>query len=249
MKSKRALALGLLSGILAACGQPGTSSGGASADGPGATSGTMSTATLGGVTMYTTTTTGPPQHPTSSATGERDGLVVDYVLVNNGTSPVLVHDRVPSDLGSATLPADLNPEHAWAFMSDGRIRLSKQGFAPAPGVRFIAAPVIGARVLEPKQRLTGRAWAPVPLRLDVPSPEFDAPRAPLSPKATTWSFCVQVTVGGSQGAAGTAPSDASVLAVPAAAPNDGELLCSEPWPLPPAASPGAANPSGTPAPN
>jgi hypothetical protein len=246
MKSKHALALGLLTGILAACGQPGTSSGGEPSGGAWATPRTMAPVTLGGVTMYATLGVGPPQHPTSSATGQRDGLVVEYLLVNNGTSPVLVHDRVPSGLGSAKLPADLDPEHAWAFMADGRIRLSKQGFAPAPGVRFIAAPVIGARLLEPRHRLTGRAWAPVPLRLDVPSAEFDAPRAPLSPRATEWDFCVQLTVGGSQG---PAPAEDSVLEVPASAPSQTELLCSEPWPLPPAASPGAANPSGAPVPN
>jgi hypothetical protein len=213
----------------------------------------MPPATLGGVTMYTTLTTGPPQHPKSAATGQSAGLVVEYVLVNNGTSAVLVHDRVPADLGSATLPAGLDPERAWVFLAGGRIRLSKQGFAPAPGVRFIAAPVIGARLLEPKHRLTGRAWAPVPVRLDVPSAEFDAPRSPVGPQATTWEFCVQLTPGSdghsSGGSGGSEGSEGTVLAVPAAAPSAGELLCSEPWPLPPAASPGAANPSGSPAPN
>jgi hypothetical protein len=246
MRTHRALALTLLSGMLTACGQPGAVPGGGSSDTGWFSPGTMPPVTLGDVAMYATLGSGPPGQETAAATGQRTGLVVEYVLVNNGTTPVLVHDRVPSDLGSAKLPADLNPEHAWVFMANGRIRLSKQGFAPAPGVRFIAAPVIGARLLGPKQRLTGRAWAPLPVELDVPSTEFDAPRTPIDPRATAWDFCVQLTVGGSRG---PAPADGSVLEVPAAAPNDGELLCSAQWALPPEASVQGGNPGVAPTPN
>ena len=247
MRANRALALSLLSGILTACGQPGASPGGGSTPTGWFSYGTMPPVTLGGVALYARLTSGPPRHQTGSATGQQTGLVVEYTLVNNGTTPVLVHDRIPTTLGSAVLPADLDPEHAWVFMADGRVRLSKQGFAPAPGVRFIAAPVIGARLLQPKQRLTGRAWAPVPVKLDVPSAEFDAPPTPINPGATGWDFCVQLTTGGTKGR----PSalDPAVLEVPAAAPNDGELLCSQWWTLPPEASAAGGGSGSTPAPN
>lgn len=247
MRANRALALALLSGILTACGQPGVLPGGGSTPTGWFSYGTVGPVTLGEVQMYSKLTSGPPQHQTGAARGQQTGLVVEYTLVNNGTTPVLVHDRIPTTLGSAVLSADLDPEHAWVFMADGRIRLSKQGFAPAEGVRFIAAPVVGARLLQPRQRLTGRAWAPMPVKLDVPSAEFDAPRTPINPRATAWDFCVQLTTGGSKGR----PSelDPAVLEVPAAAPNDGELLCSDQWGLPPEASAAGAGAGTTGAPN
>ena len=69
---------------------------------------------------------------------------------------------MPADLGSATLPADVDPEHAWVYEQSGVLRLSKQGFAPAPNVRFIAAPVMGGRTIAPGASLTGRAYAVSP---------------------------------------------------------------------------------------
>lgn len=227
MRANRALALALLGGILTACGQPGTSpgAGGATAvDGAGL----HTEMVQGGIRMAAGVRIGPAQHRPGAS-----GLVVEYRLVNTGTTPVLVHDRVPSALGSATLPTDLNPEHAWVFMSDGRIRLSKQGFAPAPGVRFIAAPVTGARLLAPGKALDGRAWVAMPLEADVPSGEFDAPRSPLGPGVREVEFCVQVTPGSEGHPVAT---EAAVLEVPATAPAPGELHCVPPLQLPSEAS-------------
>jgi hypothetical protein len=234
------LALALLGGILAACGQPGASSGPG-----GATSvdgGSFHTEVAeGGVRMAAGVRVGPAEHRPGAP-----GLVVEYRLVNDGTAPLLVHDRVPSTLGSAALPPDLNPEHAWVFMADGRVRLSKQGFAPAPGVRFIAAPVIGARLLAPGQALSGRAWVATPLEADVPSAEFDAPRSPLGPGVREVELCVQVTPG-TEGR--PVASEAPVMEVPATAPAPGELHCSAPLQLPSEASVAGADSAATPVPN
>ena len=51
------------------------------------------------------------------------------------------------------------------------MRLSKQAFAAAPGVRFVAAPTTGGRVI-PADRASspGRAYAVSPPELDVPGP-------------------------------------------------------------------------------
>jgi hypothetical protein len=224
MKSTRALALGLLVGVLAACGQPSAPSGaGASGDGGWITTGPPHFVTHGDLRLDAILSFAP-----DAATG-RLGLAVYYRLLNDGAEPMLVHDHVPLSLGSATLPEDLDPTHAWVFMSGSRIRVSKQGFAPAPGVRFMAAPVMGARVLEASGMVTGEAWAPLPATLDVPGAEFDAPRAPLDPNASEWEFCLQVTEGAQGRPSGVDPD---VLEVPAAAPGDGELICSEPMRLP-----------------
>lgn len=244
MRTHRALALIVLSGILTACGQPGATPGGATATG-WFSYGTPRV-TQGDLVLEAVLTSGRSQHPTA---GQQLGLVVEYTISNNGSEPMLLHDRVPPTLGSATLPENLTAERVWVYLADGRIRLSKQGFSPAPGVRFIATPVMGARVLEPQQRLSGRAWAPLPPTLDVPGAEFDAPRTALDPKTAAvqeWEFCVQVTAG-SQGR----PSDvdASVVEVPATAPSGGELVCSSPWALPPGAFEATANTAATPVAN
>lgn len=240
MRANRALALALLGGILTACGQPGTSpgAGGATAvDGAGF----HTEVVQGGIRMAAGVRVGPAEHRPGAS-----GLVVEYRLVNNGTAPVLVHDRVPAALGSATLPTDLDPEHVWVFMSGERIRLSKQGFAPAPGVRFIAAPVTGARLLAPGKALAGRAWVAIPLEADVPSSEFDAPRSPLRPGVREVEFCVQVTPGPDGRPAAT---EDSVLEVPASAPAPGELHCLPPVQLPSGASVAGPGSAATPVPN
>lgn len=222
MRSTRALALGLLSGLLAACGQPGAPSGpGASADGGWSTTGPHFV-THGDLRLDALLSFAP-----DAATG-RLGLAVHYRLLNDGARSMLVHDHVPLSLGSASLPEDLDPAHAWVFMSGSRVRVSKQGFAPAPGVRFIAAPVMGARVLAASGTVTGQAWVPLPATVDVPGAEFAAPRAPLDPNASEWEFCVEVTEGTQGRPSGVDPA---VLEVPAMAPADGELICSEPMPL------------------
>ena len=77
------------------------------------------------------------------------GLVVDYTVTNTGAQPLLAYDVVPQDLGSATLPTDVDVTHAWVYEQSGVLRLSKQGFATAPNVRFAAAPVMGGHVIAP----------------------------------------------------------------------------------------------------
>ncbi len=227
MRTKHALALTLLSGILAACTQP--------ADTPGGTNGSSTEVTgtstaAAGVQLTVRPGTGTQEFPSEEpGKPKQEGIVVEWTVDNGGTVPVQVHDLIPTGLGSATLPADVNPEHAWVFMEDGRIRLSKQGFDVAPGVAFVAAPVVGAHVVQPGESLTGRAYAALPLDLDVPTPEFTAPRRPLDPRATEAEFCVQVTTD----ATGRPwAADSAVLEVPAGEPAEGQLLCSQPWTLP-----------------
>ena len=120
------------------------------------------------------------------------GLVVDYTLTNTGTKPVLAYDVVPADLGSATLPADVDAKHAWVYEQSGVLRLSKQGFAPGPNVRFAAAPVMGGHTIAPGASITGKAYAVSPPTLDVPSESFEAPRTPVDPGVKQWQLCVQV---------------------------------------------------------
>lgn len=228
MRTTRALALTLMSGILAACGQPADTPGGST--GSSETSGSGVTTAAGGVQLTVRPGTGTQEFPSEEpGKPKQQGVVVEYTVVNGGSAPVQVQDLVPAGLGSATLPEDVNPEHVWVFMSDGRIRLSKQGFDVAPGVRFVAAPVIGAHVVQPGGTLTGRAYAALPLDLDVPTPEFTVPRKPLDPGATEAEFCVQVTTD----ATGRPwAADDTVLEVPVAEPAEGQLLCSQPWTLP-----------------
>jgi len=158
------------------------------------------------------------------------GLVVDYTLTNTGSAPLVAYDVVPAALGSASLPADLDPEHAWVYVDSGVLRVSKQGFAPAPGVRFIAPPATGARALDAGAGLTGRAYAATPPALDVPGPEFDAPRAAVGAEVREWQFCVQV--GPRSGGARPAKSGAGVLEAPVTAPSGTDLVCTEPQTIP-----------------
>lgn len=177
--------------------------------------------TVGGIRLVTDVGTGPRGSTTGTNAGEQ-GLVIDYQLVNIGTQPALVEDRVPATLGSGVLPRRLDPERAWVYMVGGRVRVSKQGFSPAPGVRFLAAPVTGARLLEGGGHLAGRAWVPLPPRLDVPGPEFEAARAPVDRGNTAVEFCVQLA---SPANAHPSASDPAVLEVPATAPGPTGLIC------------------------
>lgn len=223
MRTNRALALALLSGLLTACGQTG-GVGGVETSRPTGAGDTGGTEGAGG-SFHTQTTLGDVRMLMRRSIAPGDTLVVEYELHNAGAEPILVHDRVPPTLGSALLPERLDPERAWIFMVDSRIRVSKQGFDAAPGVRFIAQPVTGARVLEPGQRLSGRARIAFPVELDVPGPEFEAPRSPIDANATEFDFCVQVTEGSQGRPSGVDPT---VLEVPSAAPGADELICSQP---------------------
>ncbi|MEW1951927.1 hypothetical protein [Terrabacter sp. NPDC080008] len=159
----------------------------------------------------------------------RPGLVVEYRLANTGAKPVLAYDVVPQDLGSATLPAGVDVQHTWVYEQSGVLRLSKQGFAPAPNVRFAAAPVIGAHTVAPGKTLTGRAYAVWPLVLDVPGESFSAPRQRVDPSVGTWQFCVQVD---GRAAQARPSAVAGVMQVPVAAPQGDQLVCTQPAPIP-----------------
>ncbi len=221
MRTNRALALALLSGILAACGQPGAAPGGASS--PPASGWVTLDPQPDGVRV------GDLLLQTTITTAGEGSLEIAYTITSYGAEASLVHDRVPPTLGSAVLPEGLDPGRAWVLTQDKRVRVSKQGFDPAPNVRFMAQPVMGARLLEPGGQLAGQARVGLPFRLDVPGPEFDAPRTPVAKDATELEFCVQVT-DGSEGRASAV--DPTVLEVPATAPGPGELICSRPLAIP-----------------
>lgn len=148
-------------------------------------------------------------------------LVADYTVSNATGRTVLVVDRIPRSLGASRIDAaDIPPDHAWVVMAADVIRVSKQAFPIAPNVRFIADPVIGGHVLGPGASTRGTATAPLPPELHVPGPEFQAPRTPVSPRADTWQFCVQV-------AEVEQPRDVVPVSTVAHSP----LLCSAPRPL------------------
>lgn len=188
------------------------------------------TVTSGAVRLEASMAVGLPQHPSGNGIRRMPGLVVEYTLTNTGSAPLVAYDVVPDDLGSATVPQDVNPEHAWVYVESGILRLSKQGFAPAPGVRFAAAPVTGARALEAGARLTGRAYAVSPPTLDVPGDSFDAPRAAVGAGVEQWQFCVQV--GERTGTLRAVPARGDVLQAPTAAPSGDDLICTEPATIP-----------------
>ncbi|GAB3052088.1 hypothetical protein GCM10027053_09830 [Intrasporangium mesophilum] len=178
------------------------------------------------VTLRYTVSVGFSQFPADPGVRRKPGTVIDYSVTNTGTRQLVVYDRIPDMLGSATLPPDLNPEHGWVYMSGGVVRLSRQGFATAPAVRFVAAPVIGARALEPGATVTGRTYAVTPPTLDVPGPDFVAPRDPIDPAATRLQLCLQV----GERTAQMRPSPAlpGVLEAPVVAPGPGDLVCGTP---------------------
>jgi hypothetical protein len=196
-----------------------------------------------GVRLEATFAIGFPEQPTDPGVRKKPGVVVTYTLAREGAQggELIAYDVVPDTLGSSALPPDLNPEHAWVHASGATVRLSKQGFAAAPGTTFIAAPVTGARVIPADHPLEGRAYAVSPAELDVPSREFTAPRGPLPSSSGSWQLCVQVgerlpgmrtaasvpTVPkGTEGTEGTEVLD--VLAAPVRAPEGDELVCTPP---------------------
>jgi hypothetical protein len=177
------------------------------------------------VRLEATFAIGFPEQPTDPGVRKKPGIVVTYTLTREDSTAgeLVAYDVVPDTLGSASLPPDVNPEHTWVYASGDTVRLSKQGFAAAPGVTFVAAPTIGARVIPADGPLSGRAYAVSPAELDVPGTEFTAPREPLPPGSSTWELCVQV---GTR-LPGMRPSvtNDGVLEAPVRAPRGDELIC------------------------
>lgn len=216
-----------------ACGQTASPSGTSTPAGGGATSSAPAveqTVTSAGVRLAATMAVGFPRQPVGDGIRRMPGLVVEYTLTNTGSKPLLAYDIVPDDLGSATLPKDVNPEHAWVYVEAGVLRVSKQGFALAPGVRFVAAPTTGARALDAGASLTGRAYAVSPPVLDVPGDTFEAPRATVGAGVNQWQFCVQV--GERTGPVRAAAAGGGLLEAPVAAPSGDDLVCTEPATIP-----------------
>jgi hypothetical protein len=148
-------------------------------------------------------------------------LVAEYKVTNAADHPVVVVDRIPESLGSSVLEAsDIAPGRAWVVMAGNVVRVTKQAFPIKPDVRFIAEPVIGGHVLKPGASTMGTAQVPLPPRLDVPGPEFEAPRTPIPQGPDTWQFCVQV-----------ADVDQPREVLPVTAVANAPLLCTAPEPL------------------
>ncbi len=196
--------------------------------GPGGSGGSgPATGTSGAVRLVATAA---PGSPATAGIKAAPGVVVEYTLSNTGSSPLAAYDVVPASLGSAALPADVDREHAWVYAQQGTVRVSKQGFATAPNVRFAAAPTMGARALPAGGTLSGRAFVPTPLARAVPGADFTAPNEPLPAAAGSFTFCVQVGPGG----APMRPSAAvrGVLETPVAAPAADTLVCTDALALP-----------------
>jgi predicted small lipoprotein YifL len=190
-----------------------------------ASSGAGASASGHGVRLEATFAIGFPEQPTDPGVRKKPGVVVTYTLTREGggAGELVAYDVVPDSLGSAGLPPDVNPEHAWVYANGDAVRISKQGFASAPGTTFVAAPTIGARLVPADGSLQGRAYAVSPAELDVPGAEFTAPRGPLPAGSSTWEFCVQV----GERLPGTRPSGVhqGVLEAPVRAPEGDELVC------------------------
>lgn len=189
------------------------------------------------VTLTALMAVGFAKYPPGPGVRKRAGLAVDYTLVNTGQRSLAAYDRVPDDLGSAAL-GQVNPEHAWVYMSGPVLRVSKQSFDTAPNVRFAVAPVTGIRPLPAGGSLTGRAWVPLPPTLDVPGKNFVSPGGRgLALDLFTWQFCVQIgDLAERTGPVTDAVPDSAapgevVRSAPASAPQAGELICTEPVPL------------------
>jgi hypothetical protein len=197
-------------------------------DGTGAGASGRATGSAGGVRLVASAAPGAPAH--ASGVKAEPGVVVEYTLTNTGSRPLAAYDIVPDSLGSAVLPADVDREHAWVYAHEGTVRVSKQGFATAPNVRFAAAPTMGARALPAGGTLTGRAFVPTPLALAVPGAAFTAPQDPLPPAAGAFSFCVQVGPAGPQ--LRPSPMVRGVLQAPVAAPSGAALVCTDPLTVP-----------------
>ncbi|WP_147062845.1 hypothetical protein [Terrabacter aerolatus] len=192
----------------------------------------VQTVTSGGVRLEATMAPAGGAHhgPTGSGMAVRPGLVVDYTVTNTGSTPLLAYDLVPHDLGSAALPRGVDQQHAWVYEQSGVLRLSKQGFATAPNVRFAAAPVMGGHVIAPGASVTGRAYAVSPPVLDVPGDSFQAPRGAVDRGLKQWQLCVQVD--GRVAQARPASAGGGVVQAPVAAPQGDELVCTRPASIP-----------------
>ena len=218
-------------GLAAGCSVSGPGAGtDASAEGTGTASVVTPSRSVPPVVTPSEETTKPQPSPTAlpgvaldatlRSTGSR--LVAEYVVTNSSTRPVVVVDRVPTSLGSSMLDAaDIDPDHAWVVMAGTVVRVTKQAFPAAAGIRFIADPVIGGHVVAPGGVTKGTATAPLPPVLDVPGREFEAPRTPIAQTADTWQFCVQVA---------DVDQPREVVSVSAVA--HAPLLCTEVRPLP-----------------
>ncbi|MFM6850219.1 MAG: hypothetical protein ACKOVB_14080 [Terrabacter sp.] len=231
------LALGAVL-VTGACGQSTPSTGTAT---PAADGGTASSAPAGGTTAggsgpaRQTVTAGGVRleaeiAPGGAGVAASSGLVVDYSVTNTCPAPVVAYDVVPDDLGSATVPKDVDPQHAWVYVEAGVLRISKQGFATAPNVRFAAAPVIGGHTIAPGATITGKAYAATPPKLDVPGESFTAPRTIVDPAVKQWQLCIQVDDRAS-GARSSAVGG-GVVEVASMAPRGDQLVCTEPAPIP-----------------
>lgn len=171
---------------------------------------------------------GFPQFPAGDGIRKKAGLLVEYTIVNHGQQRLAVHDLVPAGPGSAT---EVNPEHAWVYMHDRSLRVSKQSFTTAARLDSVAnsrVPVTGIRLLAAGATLTGRAWVPLPPKLDVPGKNLASPGGRgLALDIFTWQFCVQVGAFAERG--GPVPD---ATPGPILAPVDGTslagLLCTAP---------------------
>jgi hypothetical protein len=233
------LGAALLTGACGTAGTPGPTTSAPKASGTGSTvpAGSEQSVTEGDVRLevsasvgFSTSPTDPGVSPTDSGVRRMPGLVVEYTLTNTGASDLVAYDVVPDTLGSGVLPEGVDPEHAWVYVDQGDVRVSKQAFAPAPGITFIAAPTTGVRALPPGGSLTGRASVPTPLQRDVPGPDFSAPRDVVPAGADTFRFCVQV----GERSAQMRPSrvGADVLEAPLVAPTGDDLVCTDPVRVP-----------------
>lgn len=168
--------------------------------------------------------------PGSAGIAASSGLVVDYSLTNTGSKALVAYDAVPGDLGSATLTKPVDPQHAWVYAESGVLRLSKQGFATAPNVRFAAAPVMGGHTIAPGATITGKAYAATPPKLDVPGESFVAPRSLVDPALKQWQLCIQVDDRAMQ--ARPSAVGGGVVEAASMAPQGEQLVCTEPAAIP-----------------
>ena len=137
----------------------------------------------GGVRLEATMAVGPPAAPREP--GRRDagpGLVVDYTLHEHRLAPrssPTTSCRQPRLC--ASLPADLDPEHAWVYADSGVLRLSKQGFRAGAGRPFVGRPRHGraTRSTPGPAHRDGRMPCRRPT-LDVPGRRVRGPARPRS---------------------------------------------------------------------
>ena len=97
-------------------------------------SGAGASASGHGVRLEATFEIGFPEQPSDPGVRKKPGVVVTYTLTREGgaAGELVAYDVVPDTLGSAGLPPDVNPEHAWVYADGETVRISKQAFATAP---------------------------------------------------------------------------------------------------------------------